>query len=105
MFELLDSRAHAPLLLGEPELQSCGDNGSDQQKQADEDEDNHESSSRACYHQSPVPHRESVKVTHGKPPRVAIVGAGAAGLASARALREVGFEHDVYEASDRVGGL
>lgn len=37
--------------------------------------------------------------------RVAVVGAGAAGLTAARALCEVGIRPVVYEASDRIGGL
>ncbi|MGC1480821.1 MAG: NAD(P)-binding domain-containing protein [Chthoniobacterales bacterium] len=38
-------------------------------------------------------------------PRVAVVGAGAAGLVSAREARREGLDVVVYEASDRVGGV
>jgi cation diffusion facilitator CzcD-associated flavoprotein CzcO len=37
-------------------------------------------------------------------PRVAIVGAGAAGLAGLQVLRDAGFRPDLYERTDRVGG-
>ena len=37
-------------------------------------------------------------------PKIAIVGAGLAGLSAAYALRQAGYVADVYEASDRVGG-
>jgi len=37
-------------------------------------------------------------------PTVAIVGAGAAGLASARRLADAGFRVVVLEARDRIGG-
>jgi dimethylaniline monooxygenase (N-oxide forming) len=37
--------------------------------------------------------------------RIAVVGAGAAGLAAAKALREVGESPVVFEATDTVGGL
>jgi monoamine oxidase len=37
-------------------------------------------------------------------PRIAIVGAGLAGLAAAHTLRRAGYAAEVYEASDRVGG-
>ncbi|MBV9027492.1 MAG: FAD-dependent oxidoreductase, partial [Candidatus Eremiobacteraeota bacterium] len=36
--------------------------------------------------------------------RIAIVGAGIAGLVTARYLRDAGVESTVYESSDRVGG-
>ncbi|KOX34129.1 hypothetical protein ADK67_03900 [Saccharothrix sp. NRRL B-16348] len=39
-----------------------------------------------------------------RPPGVVVVGAGMAGLAAARALRELGHEVVVLEARDRVGG-
>jgi monoamine oxidase len=37
-------------------------------------------------------------------PRIAIVGAGLAGLSAAYALKGAGYAADLYEASDRVGG-
>ncbi len=37
-------------------------------------------------------------------PKIAIVGAGLAGLSAAHALKRAGYAADVYEASDRVGG-
>ena len=37
-------------------------------------------------------------------PRITIVGAGAAGLASAKTLQEQGFEVKILEARDRIGG-
>src|SRR5689334_10112698 len=37
--------------------------------------------------------------------QVAVIGAGAAGLTTAKALCEVGIRPIVYEASDRLGGL
>jgi monoamine oxidase len=37
-------------------------------------------------------------------PRIAIVGAGLAGLSAAYSLRQAGHVADVYEASDRIGG-
>ncbi len=37
-------------------------------------------------------------------PRIAIVGAGLAGLSAAHSLREAGYAATVYEASNRVGG-
>jgi monoamine oxidase len=37
-------------------------------------------------------------------PRIAIVGAGLAGLSCALDLRRAGYRADVYEASDRIGG-
>ena len=37
-------------------------------------------------------------------PRIAIVGAGLAGLTCAHRLRQAGYDATVYEASDRVGG-
>jgi len=37
-------------------------------------------------------------------PRIAIVGAGLAGLSCALDLRRAGYAADVYEASDRIGG-
>lgn len=40
----------------------------------------------------------------GKPPRVAVVGAGLAGLAAAHRLKQAGIEAQVYEASNRAGG-
>ena len=36
--------------------------------------------------------------------RIAVVGAGLAGLAAARALRRAGLDADVYEGSTRIGG-
>jgi len=47
--------------------------------------------------------RESIgmEVTH----RVAVIGAGCAGLKSAKTLRQSGFEVTVFEAGSRVGGL
>ena len=36
--------------------------------------------------------------------KVCIVGAGVAGLYTARILDKLGFEYDLYEASDRAGG-
>lgn len=36
--------------------------------------------------------------------RVAIIGAGAAGLSSARHVAEKGFECDVFEMNDQIGG-
>lgn len=40
----------------------------------------------------------------GAPPRVAVVGAGIAGLVAARLLTAGGCEVTVYEAADRIGG-
>jgi monoamine oxidase len=40
----------------------------------------------------------------GPPPRIAIVGAGIAGLNAALTLQDAGFASTVYEASNRVGG-
>ncbi len=40
-----------------------------------------------------------------RPERVAIIGAGPAGLAAADALRRRGFQVDVYDRHDRAGGL
>jgi monoamine oxidase len=37
-------------------------------------------------------------------PRIAIVGAGIAGLTAALTLQDAGLSYDIYEASDRVGG-
>jgi len=37
-------------------------------------------------------------------PRVAIIGAGSSGIPVAKALKDVGVDHVVYEKSDRVGG-
>ena len=37
-------------------------------------------------------------------PRVCVIGAGASGIAAAKALHERGFPFDCFEASDRVGG-
>ncbi|HXH89249.1 MAG TPA: NAD(P)/FAD-dependent oxidoreductase [Gaiellaceae bacterium] len=37
-------------------------------------------------------------------PRIAIVGAGLAGLSAAYSLRQAGYTADVYEGSDRIGG-
>jgi monoamine oxidase len=37
-------------------------------------------------------------------PRIAIVGAGLAGLSCALDLRSAGYSADIYEASDRIGG-
>ncbi len=37
-------------------------------------------------------------------PRIAIVGAGIAGLNAALALQDAGLACDIYEAADRVGG-
>lgn len=37
-------------------------------------------------------------------PKIAIVGAGLAGLSAAHALRGAGYMADIYEASDRIGG-
>lgn len=40
----------------------------------------------------------------GLPPRVIVIGAGAAGLACAQQLRQWGYEVVVVEARDRIGG-
>ncbi len=40
-----------------------------------------------------------------RPEKVAIIGAGPAGLAAADALRRKGFQVDVYDRHDRAGGL
>src|ERR1700694_5682766 len=37
-------------------------------------------------------------------PRIAIIGAGIAGLNSALTLQDAGLSCDIYEASDRIGG-
>src|SRR5215203_6674695 len=37
-------------------------------------------------------------------PRIVVVGAGLAGLTTAYRLKQAGYEADLYEASDRVGG-
>jgi monoamine oxidase len=42
--------------------------------------------------------------TSGPPPRIAIIGAGIAGLNAALTLEDAGFRSIVYEASSRVGG-
>src|SRR5579871_5712192 len=39
-----------------------------------------------------------------KSPRIAIVGAGIAGLNAALTLQDAGFASTIYEASDRIGG-
>ena len=36
--------------------------------------------------------------------KICIIGAGATGLRLAMLCEETGFEYDIYEASDRVGG-
>ncbi|WP_405096483.1 flavin-containing monooxygenase [Micromonospora sp. NBC_01412] len=41
----------------------------------------------------------------GAPPRVAVVGAGAAGLATLKALADAGITAVAYESADTVGGL
>ncbi|SCF16860.1 Predicted flavoprotein CzcO associated with the cation diffusion facilitator CzcD [Micromonospora chokoriensis] len=41
----------------------------------------------------------------GVPPQVAVIGAGAAGLAAVKALRDVGAAVVCFEATDQVGGL
>ena len=38
------------------------------------------------------------------PPRIAVIGAGLAGLTCAYRLKQAGLSADVYEASDRIGG-
>ncbi len=38
------------------------------------------------------------------PPRVAVIGAGAAGMTAARELLRCGFNITIFEASDRIGG-
>ena len=38
------------------------------------------------------------------PPKVVVIGAGAAGLVAASRLRSYGFDVTVLEASDRMGG-
>ena len=38
-------------------------------------------------------------------PTAAVIGAGSSGIAAAKALRERGVPHTVFEASDRVGGV
>ena len=38
-------------------------------------------------------------------PTVCLIGAGASGIAAAKALHQRGFDFDCFEASDRVGGL
>lgn len=43
-------------------------------------------------------------LTDRAPPRIAVVGAGIAGLSCARELRLRGYEAVVFEASDRLGG-
>ena len=43
-------------------------------------------------------------LTSRAPPRIAVVGAGIAGLSCARELRLRGYEAVVFEASDRLGG-
>src|SRR5690606_12773981 len=43
--------------------------------------------------------------THKTGKRVAVIGSGPAGLASAQQLARVGHEVTVYEKSDRIGGL
>src|SRR5687767_15619582 len=37
-------------------------------------------------------------------PTACVIGAGSSGIAAAKTLHERGFEFDVYEKSDRVGG-
>src|SRR5688572_3634075 len=37
-------------------------------------------------------------------PTTCVIGAGSSGIAAAKALHERGFDFDVYEKSDRVGG-
>ena len=45
------------------------------------------------------------KIASGSPPRVAIVGAGIAGLTAARELFRSGFTNiDIFESGDRLGG-
>ncbi|MEM7271332.1 MAG: FAD-dependent oxidoreductase, partial [Pseudomonadota bacterium] len=43
-------------------------------------------------------------VPGGPAPRVAVVGAGAAGMTAARELYRCGFDVSIFEASDRIGG-
>ena len=43
-------------------------------------------------------------LTHRVPPRIAVIGAGVAGLICARELRLHGYDPVVFEASDRLGG-
>jgi monoamine oxidase len=40
----------------------------------------------------------------GSGPRIVVVGAGLAGLTTAYRLKQAGYQADLYEASDRVGG-
>jgi glutamate synthase (NADPH/NADH) small chain len=46
-----------------------------------------------------------IRPLHERPEKVAIIGAGPAGLAAADALRRKGFQVAVYDKHDRAGGL
>jgi monoamine oxidase len=47
---------------------------------------------------------EFARAARGTPPRIAVVGAGLAGLTCAYRLQQAGLAADVYEASSRIGG-
>ena len=38
-------------------------------------------------------------------PRACVIGAGSSGLAAGKALKDAGVAFDIFESSDRVGGL
>ncbi len=47
---------------------------------------------------------EAVRAASSKGPRIAVIGAGLAGLTCAYQLKQAGYAATVYDASDRVGG-
>lgn len=48
--------------------------------------------------------RPQLEPSNRTPPRIAIVGAGIAGLNAAYTLQQAGYRADIYEASRRIGG-
>jgi monoamine oxidase len=46
----------------------------------------------------------TARAARGATPRIAVIGAGLAGLTSAYRLQQAGYAADIYEASSRIGG-